>query len=72
MANYPGQQNTLQFPSDPAVNQEFVGDNGVTYVWAGDRWSSALGIVQKKANFIIDGQHADQSADNTLDGNYGA
>ena len=69
MINYPGQQPVLQFPSDPAVNQEFVGDNGVTYVWAGDRWSSALAIAQKKTRYIIDGQYAESSMDIILDGN---
>jgi hypothetical protein len=69
MANYPGQQHTLQFPSDPVQDQEFVADNGVTYIWAGDRWSSALGITQGRARFIIDGQYSDSLMDNTLDGN---
>ena len=72
MTNYPGQQPVLQFPSDPKLNQEFVGDNGATYVWAGDRWSSTLGIEQKKARFIIDGQYSGSMMDNTLDGNNGA
>ena len=50
-------------------SQEFVGDNGVTYIWAGDRWSSALAIVRKTARFIVDGEYADATADNILDGN---
>ena len=69
MATYPGQQPVLQFPSNPMQNQEFVGDNGATYVWAGDRWSSALAIVQNKTKYIIDGQHAESSMDTILDGN---
>ena len=69
MANYPGQQPVLQFPSDPTLNQEFVGDNGATYVWAGDRWSSALAIAQNKAKYIVDGQYSSSTMDNTLDGN---
>ena len=68
MANYPG-QHTLQFPSDPVLDQEFLADNGVTYIWAGDRWSSALGITQGRARYIIDGQYSDSLMDNTLDGN---
>lgn len=72
MATYPGQQPVLQFPSDPAVDQEFVGDNGATYVWAGDRWSSTLAITQNKARYIIDGLYSDSTMDNTLDGNNGA
>ena len=69
MATYPGQQQVLQFPNNPELNQEFVGDNGATYVWAGDRWSSALGISQGKARFIIDGEYANSTSDNILDGN---
>ena len=69
MANYPGQQHTLQFPSDPVLDQEFLADNGVTYIWAGNRWSSALGITQGRARYIIDGQYSDSLMDNTLDGN---
>jgi hypothetical protein len=69
MINYPGQQPVLQFPSDPAVNQEFVGDNGATYVWTGDRWSTAQGLAQKKTRYIIDGEYANSSMDTTLDGN---
>ena len=69
MATYPGQQPVLQFPSNPAENQEFVGDNGVTYLWAGDRWTSALALEQKKTRYIIDGQYAESSMDIILDGN---
>jgi hypothetical protein len=69
MATYPGQQPVLQFPSDPMLNQEFVGDNGATYVWAGDRWSSALAIAQNKAKYIIDGQYAESTMNIILDGN---
>jgi hypothetical protein len=59
----------LQFPSDPEVNQEFVGDNGSTYVWTGDRWSSALSITRGTARFIIDGQYSGSEETNILDGN---
>ena len=69
MPNYPGQQPVLQFPSDPTVNQEFVADNGSTYICTGDRWSSAIGIVQNKARYIIDGQYAGSLMDTTIDGN---
>jgi hypothetical protein len=68
MANYPGQQPVLQFPSDPALNQEFVADNLVTYKWLGDRWSSEAGIVQKTSRFVIDGEYSSSTIDNTLDG----
>lgn len=72
MATYPGQQPVLQFPSNPETDQEYVGDNGATYTWTGDRWSSTLSITRKTARFIIDGQYADSTMNNDLDGNYGA
>lgn len=72
MATYPGQEPVLQFPSDPATDQEFVGDNGVTYTWAGDRWSSTLSIVRRTARFIVDGEYADSTMNTILDGNNGA
>lgn len=69
MPAYPGQQPVLQFPSNPELDQEFVGDNGVTYIWAGDRWSSTLAIIRKTARFIVDGEYADATETNILDGN---
>lgn len=72
MATYPGQQPVLLFPSNPELNQEFVGDNGATYIWAGDRWSSTLSILRNTARFIVDGEYAADEANTTLDGNYGA
>jgi len=68
MANYPGQQPVLQFPSNPVLNQEFVADNLVTYTWLGDRWSSEAGIVQRTSRFVIDGEYSSSTIDNTLDG----
>lgn len=73
MANYPGQFPALQFPSDPTEGQDFVADNGVTYIWTGDRWSSALGITNGKAKYVYDGLYSnnayDPLFDNELDGN---
>jgi hypothetical protein len=28
----------LNFPSNPSVNQQYVGPNGITYTWDGDKW----------------------------------
>lgn len=28
----------LNFPSSPTLNQEYVGTNGITYVWDGEKW----------------------------------
>jgi hypothetical protein len=32
----------LVFPSDPEVGDEYVGDNGVTYIWDGVKWAGQL------------------------------
>jgi hypothetical protein len=29
----------LSFPLDPEIGQEYIGDNGVTYVWDGVKWA---------------------------------
>jgi hypothetical protein len=28
----------LNFPSSPTLNQEYLGSNGITYVWDGEKW----------------------------------
>lgn len=69
MPTYPGQQPVLQFPSNPELDQEYVGDNGATYIWAGDRWTSTLAIARNTARYIVDGQYAGSTETNILDGN---
>ena len=69
MPNYPGQNPVLQFPDNPEVDQEFVGDNGATYMWTGDCWSSTVAIVRKTAKYIVDGEYANSTETNILDGN---
>jgi hypothetical protein len=32
----------LSFPSNPEVGDEYVGDNGVTYIWDGVKWAGQL------------------------------
>lgn len=32
----------LEFPADPVIGQEYVGDNGVTYIWDGVKWAGQL------------------------------
>jgi len=34
----------ITFPQNPAVNQEYVATNAVTYVWTGNRWDSITAI----------------------------
>ncbi len=63
----------ITFPTSPTLGQEFVGDNAVTYQWAGDRWSTAVPALAGRSNYIAVGGFADteynDDLDNTLGGN---
>ena len=62
----------LFFPEDPSTGQKYVGVNGVTYTWTGDRWSSASAIEAGTAEFYVDGGDAEfeynENRDGLLDG----
>jgi hypothetical protein len=32
----------LEFPANPTIGDEYVGDNGITYVWDGVKWAGQL------------------------------
>lgn len=49
---------TITFPLSPNPEQEFVGDNGVTYLYTGDRWSSSEALMQGLTKFIAEGGFA--------------
>ena len=59
---------TIQFPINPEVGDDFLADNGSTYIWTGDRWSGAHGVLNGLAQPVYDGQYSTSTADNTLDG----
>lgn len=48
----------LQFPQDPSTGQIFTGDNTVTYVYTGDRWSSQLAVYIGAYEFAYEGGNA--------------
>jgi hypothetical protein len=59
------------FPTDPTVGQEFLPDNGVTYVWTGNTWNSAIPIHNGTASYTMIGGSASSTfnnLDNSLDG----
>jgi hypothetical protein len=62
----------ITFPPEPTLGQEFVGDNAVTYVWTGDRWSSSLAITNNQAKYYVEGGDSawtyTTATDVTLDG----
>jgi hypothetical protein len=62
----------ITFPSNPKVGDDFIADNGSTYIWTGSFWSSALASLTGRADPIINGGDStpfDAQIDNTLDGN---
>ena len=61
------------FPQNPTQNQEFLADNGVTYVWMGTYWSNAVPTAAGTAYYTSVGGFADTETFNrTLDGGTGA
>ena len=59
---------TMAFPQKPSVGDDFLADNGSTYIWMGDRWSGAQAVLDGLAQPVYDGGHADAVADTTVDG----
>lgn len=62
----------IYFPPDPTLGQRYVGVNGVTYTWMGDRWNGVNALQQGQAEYYIDGGDAafeyDENRDGILDG----
>jgi hypothetical protein len=62
---------TIIFPSNPAVGDDFLAENGSTYIWTGAFWSSALAVITGRAEPVFDGGDANpynSALDNTLEG----
>jgi hypothetical protein len=45
----------LFLPPTPSLNQQYVANNGITYVWLGDRWNTVLPLAEQTAVFYYDG-----------------
>jgi hypothetical protein len=58
----------IRFPTRPQVGDDFLADNGSTYIWTGDRWSSAAAVTNGLAQPVFDGEYASSVADTTLEG----
>ena len=62
----------IYFPPDPTTGQKYVGVNGVTYTWMGNRWSGIDALEQGTAEYYIDNGDAsfvyDENRDGLLDG----
>jgi hypothetical protein len=61
----------IDFPTNPTTGDDFLADNGSTYIWMGDRWSGSYAVVTGRAQPVFDGQDArpyNSALDNTLEG----
>jgi hypothetical protein len=56
------------FPTNPRIGDDFLADNGSTYIWTGDRWSGSAAVLNGKAQPVFDGEYSPSVSDNTLDG----
>ena len=48
----------IYFPPDPTLGQRYVGTNGVTYTWLGNRWTGVQALQQGIAEHYVDGGDA--------------
>ena len=48
----------LYFPPNPTEGQQYVGINGITYTWLGDRWSGDRALELGQASYYIDNSDA--------------
>ena len=48
----------LDLPLNPTLNQQYVANNGSTYTWLGNRWSTEPAIRQGTAYFYYEGADA--------------
>lgn len=63
----------IQFPQNPVTGQEFLADNGVTYLWMGTHWSNAVPTAAGTAFYTAVGGFANTETFNrTLEGGNGA
>jgi len=66
------QSQGINFPPNPQVGDDFLADNGVSYLWTGDRWSAKQALSDGFSQFAIDGLYANSvyttSTDILLDG----
>ena len=55
----------IYFPPEPTTGQKYVGINGVTYTWMGNRWNGVNALEQGTAEYYVDGGDAafDYNAD---------
>ena len=48
----------LYFPPNPEEGQQYVGINGITYTWLGNRWNGTHALEQGNAEYYVDNSNA--------------
>ena len=64
----------LDLQLNPTLNQQYVANNGSTYTWLGNRWSTEPAIRRGTAYFYYEGADAafdyNEVTDDELDGGW--
>ena len=50
----------LNFPSNPQPNDQYTGDNGITYIYDGDKWVGRAPTLAPGTNAIVNGNNVVQ------------
>ena len=58
----------IQFPTSPDPGDQYLADNGVTYIWVGSRWSASQAITSGQAQYTLEGGYADFNYNPLIDG----
>jgi len=58
----------IYFPENPTLGQRYVGVNGVTYTWMGDRWNGVNALETGRAEYYVDNSDAEFEYDAVRDG----
>jgi len=62
----------ITFPNNPTEGQIYIGINGITYTWLGNRWNGTIALANGTAEYYVDNGDAyfeyDPDLHNELDG----
>lgn len=48
----------LYFPPNPEQGQQYVGINGITYIWLDNRWNGTKVLTDGQADYYVDNGNA--------------
>jgi hypothetical protein len=58
----------ITFPTSPDPGDQFLADNGVTYIWTSNRWSASQAITSGQAGYTLEGGYSDFDYNPLIDG----